>query len=67
LRVERLTASSFLSDDIYSDSKALPPELLEHFKVPKVLLSEVYRKSNGFFDSKAEHDEDGRLAAFCES
>ncbi|KAJ4379966.1 hypothetical protein N0V86_004272 [Didymella sp. IMI 355093] len=55
----------FLSDDIYSDSKALAPELLEHFKVPKVLLSEVYRKSNGFFDSEAEHDEDGRLVAFC--
>jgi hypothetical protein len=55
----------FLNDDIYSQDEALAPELLAYFKLPEYLLADVYRKSNGFFDSEVEHDDDGRLVAFC--
>lgn len=55
-----------MNDDKYSKSEALAPELLAYFKVPEYLLTNVYRKSNGFFDSHVEQDDDGHLVAFCE-
>lgn len=35
------------------------------FKIPDYLLSEIYRRSNGFFVSKHVRDQNGRLVAFC--
>lgn len=43
---------SLLKDDVFSKGKDLAPELISHFQIPDYILTNVFRRSNGFFDSK---------------
>lgn len=45
--------------DPFSTGQQLSQELSQHFELPQYLLSDVYRRSNGFFASKESLDKNG--------
>lgn len=61
-----LTLRRFIHQDIYSKGQRLAPELSQHFQIPQHLLSDVYRRSNGFFSSKELLGGDGSLNSYRE-
>jgi hypothetical protein len=54
-----------MQDDVFSTGQQLAPELVQHFQVPQLLLSSVYRRSNGFFTFEESLSEDGHLQTYC--
>jgi hypothetical protein len=54
-----------MQDDIFSTGQQLPLELGEHFQISQLLLSSMYRQSNGFFTFEKCLGEDGHLQAYC--
>ncbi|KAH7356125.1 hypothetical protein BKA66DRAFT_473879 [Pyrenochaeta sp. MPI-SDFR-AT-0127] len=54
----------FIEQDCYSTGEQLPQELVTYFQVPEHMLSDVYRRSNGFYNSEKIFDKDGNLETF---
>jgi hypothetical protein len=54
-----------MQDDIFSTGQQLAPALVQHFQIPQLLLSTVYRRSNGFFTFEECLNEDGELQVYC--
>ena len=50
-----------LKEDVFSAGGELAPELSQHFHIPQHLLSNVYRRSNGFFSFDESRDQQGQL------
>jgi hypothetical protein len=54
-----------MQEDVFSTDQPLVPELLEYFQISQLLLSSVFRRSNGFFTHERMIDKDGNLQAYC--
>lgn len=52
---------SLIEEDVFTVNTLPAPELVELFRIPKYLLKDVYRRSNGLFESKGILDKNGRL------
>jgi hypothetical protein len=54
-----------MQDDVFLTGGHLAPELVQLFQIPQLLLSGVYRRSNGFFTFKKSLSKDEDLQAYC--
>jgi hypothetical protein len=54
-----------MQDDVFSTDQQPVPALVQHFQISQLLLSSVYRRSNGFFTFEESLNEDGELQAYC--
>ncbi|PSN59256.1 hypothetical protein BS50DRAFT_641131 [Corynespora cassiicola Philippines] len=53
-----------LEDDVFSSGRGLEPELSRYFHLPRYMLSDVYQRSNGFFNFEKSLDENGHLQSY---
>lgn len=53
-----------MQDDVFSTGGQLAPELVQLFQIPQLLLSSIYRRSNGFFTFEESLSQDGHLQAY---
>ncbi|EOA86728.1 uncharacterized protein SETTUDRAFT_178730 [Exserohilum turcica Et28A] len=55
-----------MQEDPFSSNAGEPlsPEIIQYFQIPRYLLADVYRRSNGFFAFKELPSADGRPASF---